>query len=829
MLLWNLKNVEYALGANLSDLSMQFWDIDERHAFEGDHVMLRQGFSSVVQHMYGNLKKRSDFDCKFCFPVGRIAYAQKTSTSMAEGAGARAMQLIELSDTCTVTNKGGDQKIECDFVVCCVPLGVLKQSLSEPSNPGSIMFDPPLPFTKSDSIQSVGFGLLNKVYLQFSNAFWRDEGGIDADQTLFGNASNTNPHHYMFLDVGRTLGSPENAPAILMSLVSGREAVRCEALPEEEVMKEALATLRTIFGKSKVPIPTKWKATKWGSDIFSRGSYTFLPPGTTDQDFHLLQSPVNGNGDSLVLEGSEVMRLFFAGEHTTALHPSMAHGALMTGLRAAKEVFSAMQVSLDVDNDTDRLIPMALHRHMNPKSNLCCAFCGKPDTTVREGSLLAFKKGARHAVVHNCCAENSPEVEVFEGEWKNVFHAISRAKTITCNLCNKKGASIGCSYAGCSRCFHFRCAEDMGWRFEVDGKEFFCDKHHVSDRCVRISQEFYRTLESNVTCSLCGVSDANKTLGALLPFQKRTERVLVHDRCARFSTIVDMDEDTSSRWEQDYRNVFTAIERAKHCFGCGKLGATVGCSQYKCNKAFHVACAEKDGWNLDRRPKYLCSSHQVQRRNAKQPDSVTSSKESPITDAPTKPRPPAGLFQHALFSGNIGANPDVPGNLDIDPAMRQNIADSEGKGGGGGGETHEDPVELLSSSESEPEDIGLDRYDGGAAEDEEVLDIDAYILSQPEPSCSVETRLARLYRKGLSDRWNVEFSVTRGNQDGNKAFLSLAVARPDPFDEIQSGDVVSAINGKTVGSSDLDTMEKVFSLLKTQVDVMVELQRKMKF
>jgi hypothetical protein len=32
MLVWNLKNVEYALGANASlDLSMKYWDIDERH------------------------------------------------------------------------------------------------------------------------------------------------------------------------------------------------------------------------------------------------------------------------------------------------------------------------------------------------------------------------------------------------------------------------------------------------------------------------------------------------------------------------------------------------------------------------------------------------------------------------------------------------------------------------------------------------------------------------------------------------------------------------------------------------------------------------------
>ena len=44
---WCIRNVEYALGANIADLSMKYWDIDERHAFEGAHVVLRQGYSRV--------------------------------------------------------------------------------------------------------------------------------------------------------------------------------------------------------------------------------------------------------------------------------------------------------------------------------------------------------------------------------------------------------------------------------------------------------------------------------------------------------------------------------------------------------------------------------------------------------------------------------------------------------------------------------------------------------------------------------------------------------------------------------------------------------------
>ena len=112
-----------------------------------------------------------------------------------------------------------------------------------------------------------------------------------------------------------------------------------------------------------------------------------------------------------MLEGSEIMRLFFAGEHTTALHPSMAHGAMLSGIRAAKEIVSTLKCSYGEDKDLDRLIPLAMFRHKNPEAPLHCSLCNKVGGQVREGSLLAFKRGARQALVHNNCAEYSPEVE----------------------------------------------------------------------------------------------------------------------------------------------------------------------------------------------------------------------------------------------------------------------------------------------------------------------------------------------------------------------------------------------------------------------------------
>jgi hypothetical protein len=123
MLLWNLKNVEYALGANMSDLSMKFWDIDERHAFDGDHVILKQGYSVIVEHLLRKLQTRGDkFQYHLNFVVDTIEYARKTM-SLKDANASRAHQFVDISDTCCVSSRTG-QKFPCDMIVCCVPLGV---------------------------------------------------------------------------------------------------------------------------------------------------------------------------------------------------------------------------------------------------------------------------------------------------------------------------------------------------------------------------------------------------------------------------------------------------------------------------------------------------------------------------------------------------------------------------------------------------------------------------------------------------------------------------------------------------------------------------------
>ena len=349
-------------------------------------------------------------------------------------------------------------------------------------------FIPPLPQSKKDAIDHVGFGLLNKIYICFPHAFWRGEGKtspngssfLSETETNFGNASGYNPHHYMFFDVGKQLFESNDSPAILQTLISGSEAAKAEQQSDDEIIQGVLSTLRHLYSTIVIPAPVKFKVTRWGADEFSRGSYTFLPPGATDQDYNILQAPINGNDEESMLGDSEVMRLFFAGEHTSSKFPSMAHGAYLSGIRAAKDVIENISRHTcsyyeKVSSKVDRLIPVTVFRMKHPMTPLKCTLCSESGNQ-EHGALLAFHRGSRQVLVHSQCAEFSPEVSLRGGIWENVIKAVNRGKQLKCSTCGEYGASIGCSEESCCLTYHFKCCKDS-WDFENKGKSFLCSRH----------------------------------------------------------------------------------------------------------------------------------------------------------------------------------------------------------------------------------------------------------------------------------------------------------------------------------------------------------------
>ena len=841
LLLWHVKNLEYALGANVSDLSMQYWDIDDRNAFEGDHVLMQRGFGSLIDALLHDLQTLApiinQFEGRLSCPVQKIEYGRKTTTiPIATVANASSLQpheqpLVALSDTCCITLDNGET-IDCDFVISAMPLGVLKQAVKaqtskEPVVDGNmdntVVFDPPLPFSKEDAISNMGFGLLNKLYLYFDRAFWRTPSSKDI--VMFGNTSSVHPQHYMFTDVGHILSQSNNkddAPAVLVSLISGRDAALSELLSEAQVVEQAMQVLRTIFASSDVPDPIHFQLTHWGKDPYSRGSYTFLPPGTTDQDFTVLQSPLNQNGDAVTLSSvGETMRLFFCGEHTTALHPSLAHGAWLSGVRAAEQVVQNMTMDLGNGSNSaniDRWIPLSLYRHDNPQTDLRCHLCHHRGTTLREGTLLAFARGTRQVLVHNACAEWSPEVEVMEEQWSNVVPCVNRAQRFLCSLCGRTGASIACSNGACNVHYHFRCAEDTGWRFETQGKEFLCGKHRNGSDCVRISLPYYKEqnpfLSRELICCLC-----TKSRGEMLAFQlsrqphSPQQYAVAHTACVQHSNLVDLELDRGSRLEFDYRKFGVLLESARTCSYCKNEGATIQCRH--CHECYHYECALSTKWKFQKKRLFCCPNHRTHSKAAR--SSVLSTTEASAT-----------FLQHALFSLNDSSHPqeDIPGNLDISNTRIEDVHDDDNDDEETESSWMSDDDSELDESEPQQQDVDTtgegrltnDHKENAPTENLECIDS----LTVPEEEG--ESHLCRLHRNSVGDLWNVDFIVTR--RTGGASLLQIAAARTDPFDNLQDGDTVMAINGVRIGDAGFDTLDKILTRLGQEIDTLMEVLRK---
>ena len=111
---------------------------------------------------------------------------------------------------------------------------------------------------------------------------------------------------------------------ILLGFNSADRARELESWSDQEIVADAMETLRNIFGED-VPAPIDYQITRWGKDPFSLGSYSFNALGSTPDMRRVLAEPLG-------------IKVFFAGEATERDYFGTAHGAYLSGLCAAKKI-----------------------------------------------------------------------------------------------------------------------------------------------------------------------------------------------------------------------------------------------------------------------------------------------------------------------------------------------------------------------------------------------------------------------------------------------------------------------------------------------------------
>lgn len=111
--------------------------------------------------------------------------------------------------------------------------------------------------------------------------------------------------------------------------------------------------------------------------------------------------------------------------------------------------------------------------------------------------------------------------------------------------------SIGCDLfhwlTCCSSC------EDTGWRFEKDGKEFFCSSHQQNefDTSRRVSlAHFVSHMGSDLRCVLCGQGEGPDSMRAFIvpgsvAGSSGSSMVALHSLCAKYTNVVALEDDVS--------------------------------------------------------------------------------------------------------------------------------------------------------------------------------------------------------------------------------------------------------------------------------------------
>ncbi|WP_170920298.1 flavin monoamine oxidase family protein [Desulfacinum hydrothermale] len=199
-----------------------------------------------------------------------------------------------------------------DVAVVTFPLGVLRS--------GKVCFSPELPGCKRRALARIGYGadaVLNKVAIRLHAP------PCPRKMERLGWLPGAKPKPVAFA-LWTHMASVVDAP-VLVGYISGLAAARLDAAGgEEAAFKKAHAVLQVMFG-TRLPHPVAWRSTRWLSDPWAQGSYSYENGLSAPEDRLELARPVAG-------------RLFFAGEALHPEHYGTVHGALLSGEKAAREI-----------------------------------------------------------------------------------------------------------------------------------------------------------------------------------------------------------------------------------------------------------------------------------------------------------------------------------------------------------------------------------------------------------------------------------------------------------------------------------------------------------
>jgi hypothetical protein len=378
---WHVMNLEMSCGTTFDKLGMT-WNDDEAYGYGGDHVLLKEGFGSLIEGL------KDGVDIRYCTEVTGIRIVEgndeeelllEPKDEVIDGTkqNTKVKRMVPPSEPSSTrrssrANKGkvnrmnighlnrnqkelgtydlsnellsayskktkeapnivtkypvqvrindNSSTLHADAVVCTLPLGVIGIPKGEP---GHVEFIPSLPDRKQLAAERLGFGNYNKCILSFPQVFWSsaaDFVGVVGSPVLGSDI--------LFCNVSVVHELP-----VIVVIFGGSYADKVETFTDEQVVRECLDVLQRVCSNNNIPAPIDYCVTRWGQDKFARGSFSYCPVGIDgERELSIMSEPCYAKNRK---DFPSHPLILFAGEATTPYHPSTIHGAYLSGIREA--------------------------------------------------------------------------------------------------------------------------------------------------------------------------------------------------------------------------------------------------------------------------------------------------------------------------------------------------------------------------------------------------------------------------------------------------------------------------------------------------------------
>ncbi|MDN5626210.1 MAG: FAD-dependent oxidoreductase, partial [Acinetobacter sp.] len=250
--------------------------------FEGDEVIFPNGYAQVIDVLSKKI------DIQFNIDVKKIICENDY------------VKIIDSNDNFYIASR----------VVVTVPLGILKKN--------HIAFYPALPHHYAQSIQDIGFGSFNKVFFELEQPLsFRSKMPIDKISDFYWNELGC----FNILDLSGIYKKP-----IYLMLFGGKQSEFIDNSVDHEISNFIFSSLQKQF--NNIPhTPKKLIVTRWGSDPYSYGSFSFPSLKHSEDIVKVLHKPIRE-------------QIFFAGEHCSLKYAGTVHGAYLNGDATAQKILA---------------------------------------------------------------------------------------------------------------------------------------------------------------------------------------------------------------------------------------------------------------------------------------------------------------------------------------------------------------------------------------------------------------------------------------------------------------------------------------------------------